>query len=37
MVNIYIKWINDPNKDFTINDVPERWRKKVEERLNENT
>lgn len=30
MAKIYVKWILDPSKDFSIDDVPERWRAQVE-------
>ena len=30
MVNIYVKWILDPTKNFTIDNVPKRWREQVE-------
>lgn len=33
MAKIYIKWILDPKKNFTINNVPQRWRAQVEEML----
>ena len=33
MAKIYVKWILDPSKDFTINNVPERWKSEVEELL----
>ena len=35
MVKLYIKWILDPKKDFTIDDVPTRWRTDVERALEE--
>lgn len=35
MVKIYVKWILDPTKDFTIDDVPERWKADVEKALEE--
>lgn len=30
MAKIYVKWIKDPNKNFTLDDVPEKWRAQVE-------
>lgn len=33
LINIYTRWIEDPEKDFTIDDVPEYWREKVKEHL----
>lgn len=33
MVKIYVKWIQDPTKNFTIDDVPQRWRADVEKAL----
>ena len=33
MVAIYVKWILDPTKNFTIENVPKRWRTQVEEAL----
>ena len=33
MAKIYVKWIKDPNKNFTIDDVPARWRSQVQELL----
>ena len=35
MAKIYVKWILDPSKDFTIDDVPARWRAQVEAMLAE--
>ena len=35
MAKIYVKWILDPNKNFTIDDVPQRWRAQVEAMLAE--
>lgn len=37
MAKIYVKWIKDPSKNFTIADVPERWRSDVQKMLEENT
>lgn len=34
MAKIYVKWILDPTKDFTIDNVPQRWRSEVEALLN---
>lgn len=34
MAKIYVKWILDPTKDFTIDNVPLRWRSEVESILN---
>lgn len=34
MAKIYVKWILDPEKDFTIDNVPQRWRAEVESLLN---
>ena len=30
MAKIFVKWILDPSKDFTIDDVPQRWKVEVE-------
>lgn len=34
MVVIYVRSINDDTKNFTINNVPARWREAVEAALN---
>lgn len=33
MITIYARWINDENKDFTIDDVPTRWKDAVKKYL----
>ena len=33
MTKIYVKWIKDSTKDFTIDNVPKRWRAEVEKML----
>ena len=33
MAKIYVKWILDPTKNFTLNDVPEKWKMEVEKLL----
>lgn len=33
MAKIYVKWILDPTKNFSIEDVPSRWRAAVEKML----
>lgn len=33
MAKIFVKWILDPRKDFTIDNVPEKWKNEVEELL----
>lgn len=33
MAKIYVKWILDPTKNFSIEAVPARWREAVEKML----
>lgn len=33
MAKIFVKWILDPSKDFTIDNVPNKWRSEVEKLL----
>ena len=35
MVKIYVRWIKDSTKNFTIDDVPKRWREQVRQALEE--
>ena len=35
MVKIYVRWVKDLTKDFTIDDVPKRWREQVRQALEE--
>ena len=36
MVAIYVRWIQDPAKNFTTDNVPKRWREAVRAALEEN-
>ena len=33
MAKIFVKWILDPSKNYTIDNVPERWKNEVEKLL----
>ena len=33
IVRLYVKWVQDPTKDFTIDNVPVKWRADVEKAL----
>lgn len=37
IVRLYVKWVQNPTKDFTIDDVPQKWRADVEKALEEQT